>query len=105
MRGNCPIRKILIIILICFCFHICGSPFSVIPSQAGEPEALTLSLAIDTALKNNPLIRITLSGSEIADAQLREVRAGRFPLLQFSKTFTRSDNNVLPSSDWQWGEM
>jgi len=95
MRRDCRIRKILIIILVCVCFHICGSPFLVFPSQAGEPEALTLSLAIDTALKNNPLIRITLSGSEIADAQLREVRAGWFPLLQFSETFTRSDNPVF----------
>jgi outer membrane protein len=95
MRRHCRIRKILIIILICLCFHICGSPFLVFPSQAGEPEALTLPLAIDTALKNNPLIRITLSGREIADAQLREVRAGWFPLLQFSETFTRSDNPVF----------
>ena len=95
MRRHCRIRKILIIILTCFCFHICGSPFLVFPSHAEEPEALTLSLAIDTALKNNPLIRITLSGSEIADAQLREVRAGWFPLLQFSETFTRSDNPVF----------
>ena len=93
MRRDCRIRKILIIILICF--PICGSPVLVFPSLAGEPEALTLSLAIDTALKNNPLIRITLSGSEIADAQLREVRAGWFPLLQFSETFTRSDNPVF----------
>ena len=93
MRRDCRIRNILIIML--FCFHICGSPILVFPSQAGEPEALTLSLAIDTALKNNPLIRITLSGREIADAQLREVRAGWFPLLQFSETFTRSDNPVF----------
>jgi outer membrane protein len=93
MRIDCRIRNILTIIL--FCFHICGSSFLVFSSHAEEPEALTLSLAIDTALKNNPLIRITLSGREIADAQLREVRAGWFPLLQFSETFTRSDNPVF----------
>ena len=95
MRRHFRIRKILIVILVCLCFHICGSPFLVFPSHAEEPEALTLSLAIDTALKNNPLIRITLSGREIADAQLREVRAGWFPLLQFSETFTRSEQPCL----------
>ena len=95
MRRHCRIRKILFVVLAAFCFQTMETSFFMFLSHAEEPEALTLSLAIDTALKNNPLIRITLSGSEIADAQLREVRAGWFPLLQFSETFTRSDNPVF----------
>ncbi len=87
--------KILFFILIAFCFQIGGNSFFVPLSHSEEPEALTLSSAIDRALKNNPLIRITLSGREIADAQLREARAGWRPLLQFSETFIRGNNPVF----------
>lgn len=95
MKSHDLIRKVLFFVLAALCFQTFETPFSTRLSNAEESEALTLSLAVDTALKNNPLIRITLSGREIADAQLREVRAGWFPLLQFSETFTRSDNPVF----------
>jgi len=95
MGSHCFIRKILFFILTAFCFQTLGNLFFVPLSHAEEPEALTLSSAVDKALKNNPLIRITLSGREIADAQLREIRAGWFPLLQFSETFTRGNNPVF----------
>ena len=95
MESHCFIRKILYFVLAIFCFQTGERPCFISLSHAEEPEALTLSLAVDKALKNNPLIRITLSGREIADAQLREVRAGWFPLLQFSETFTRGNNPVF----------
>jgi outer membrane protein TolC len=85
----------LFVILVVFCFLAAGAPFSTRLSHAGDSEALTLSSAVEIALKNNPLIRMTLSGREIADAQLREARAGWFPLLQFSETFTRGNNPVF----------
>jgi hypothetical protein len=72
MGSHCLIRKILSFILATFCFQAVGNPFCVPLSHAEEPVPLTLSSAVDLALKNNPLIRITLSGREIADAQLRE---------------------------------
>ncbi len=95
MGSHSFIRKILFFILTAFCLQTVETPFFVLLSHAEETEALTLPSAIDKALKNNPLIRITLSGREIADAQLREARAGWFPLLQFSETFTRGDNPVF----------
>jgi outer membrane protein len=95
MVSHCFIRKILFFILITFCFQAIGNPYVISLSHAENPEALTLSAAVDKALQNNPLIRITLSGREIADAQLREARAGWFPLLQFSETFTRGNNPVF----------
>ena len=94
MGSHCLIRRILLFILATFCFQTIGIPCLVPMSHAEEPVPLTLSSAVDLALKNNPLIRITLSGREIADAQLREARAGWFPLLQFSETFTRGNNPV-----------
>ncbi|HSB05541.1 MAG TPA: TolC family protein [Thermodesulfobacteriota bacterium] len=95
MGSHCFVSKILFCVLAVFCFQMGEYLCFISLSHAEEPETLTLSLAVDKALKNNPLIRITLSGREIADAQLREVRAGWFPLLQFSETFTRGNNPVF----------
>jgi len=95
MGSHCLIRKILFFIFATFCFQAVGNPYRVTLAHAEGQEALTLSSAVEQALKNNPLIRITLSGQEIADAQLREARAGWFPLLQFSETFTRGNNPVF----------
>jgi outer membrane protein TolC len=52
-------------------------------------------MAVDLALKNNPRLKATLSEREMVDAQLREARSGRWPLLQLSETFTRSNNPVF----------
>ncbi len=95
MESHRFIRKVLFIILTVFCTQAVGCLTFISLSSAEEPEALTLTTAVDKALKNNPLIRITLSGREIADAQLREARAGWFPLLQFNETFTRGNNPVF----------
>ncbi len=95
MNSHCFIRKILFFVLTTFCFQTVLNPFFTPVSHAEEREVLNLSSAVDKALKNNPLIRITLSGRKIADAQLREARAGWFPLLQFSETFTRGNNPVF----------
>ena len=95
MKTGCFIRNISFFMLLFFFFGTGGSLFSLPLSRAEEPEALTLTSAVDQALKNNPLIRMTLSGREIADAHLREARAGWFPLFQFSETFTRGNNPVF----------
>jgi outer membrane protein len=95
MGNRCLIRKMSFLFLASFFMQVLGNPYLFPLSYAQEPEAMTLSSAVDLALKNNPLIRITLSGQEIADAQLREARAGWFPLLQFSETFTRGNNPVF----------
>ena len=70
MGNHSFVRKALFFVITSFCFQTVGNPWLVPLSHAQEPEALTLSSAVDKALKNNPLIRITLSGREIADAQL-----------------------------------
>ena len=40
-------------------------------------------------------MKITAAGRQLADAQLREARAGRLPVLQATETFTRSNNPVF----------
>lgn len=60
-----------------------------------QGEALTLPLAIDLALKTNPLTRATAAGRELADAQIVEARAGRLPQVQLSETFMNGNNPVF----------
>lgn len=60
--------------------------------QANAPEALTLPLAVEIALRTNPLMRATASGREIADAEAQEAKAGRLPLIQLSETWINGNN-------------
>ncbi len=67
-------------------------------SEARQTEAaqsLSLPLAVDIALRTNPLLRATTSGRDIADAQLEEARASRYPFVQLNQTFTTSNNPVF----------
>jgi outer membrane protein len=95
MKSHRFIHKTLSFFFIFFCLQILEHAFSILPSRAGERETLTLSAACEKALKDNPLVRMTLSGRQIADAQLKEARAGWFPLLQFGEIFTRGNNPVF----------
>lgn len=61
--------------------------------QAGEP--LTLPLAVEIALKTNPLTRVTASGREMAGAMVQEARAGRLPAVQLSETWINGNNPVF----------
>lgn len=70
-----------------------GEPQSA--ARAAPPDALTLPVAIDIALRTNPLIRATTSGKELANAQAGEARAGRYPIVQLGETFARSNNPVF----------
>jgi outer membrane protein TolC len=63
--------------------------------QAKAPKALTLPLAVEIALRTNPLMRATASGREIADAQAQEAKAGRFPMIQLSETWMNGNNPVF----------
>jgi outer membrane protein TolC len=65
------------------------------PAQSGASDALTLPLAVEIALRSNPLTRATASGRELADAQAHEARAGRLPQVQLSETFTNGNNQVF----------
>jgi outer membrane protein len=100
------IGKILLAIFLGASFHVQANPllaFSELEEAtessteqfAGAEEGLTLTTAVELALRYNPLVRATSSGREIATAQLSEARAGRWPLLQFNETFTHGNNPVF----------
>ena len=97
-------RRLLAITLAHVCLQaIVGQPLIVNAqmtppppeAQARQQTELTLPLAVEIALRTNPLVRATSSGRLIADAQLGEARAGRYPQLQVSETVTRSNNPVF----------
>lgn len=67
----------------------------VMPKPMASSDVLTLPLAVELALRTNPLTRATASGREIADAQLQQARSGRLPLVQLSETFTNGNNPVF----------
>jgi outer membrane protein TolC len=67
----------------------------IFPEQAAAQDGLTLPIAVDIALRANPLIRAASSGRVIAGAQLNEARASRYPLVQLGETFARSNNPVF----------
>ncbi|MEK7833052.1 MAG: TolC family protein, partial [Acidobacteriota bacterium] len=72
---------------------------SLASAQSGgspvQNEALTLPLAVELALRTNPLTRATASGRELAAAQTAEARAGRLPQVQLNETFTNGNNPVF----------
>jgi outer membrane protein len=78
-----------------------GGPFSITAKAQTAPrfseptEQLTLTQAIEIALRTNPSMKVTAAGRQLADAQLQEARTGRWPILQANETFTRSNNPVF----------
>ncbi len=66
-----------------------------LPPSGEKSEDLTLPWAVELALQNNPRVRAVLSSREMMEAQVREAQSGWWPLLQFSETFTRSNNPVF----------
>ncbi len=98
MRTGDSLKRLAMVAL-CFLIVASSGPAArsqTVPSpQTHQADGLTLSQAVEIALRTNPSTRVTAAGRQLADARLREARAGRFPLLQASETFTRSNNPVF----------
>lgn len=91
------IRKTAIVgpLFFLFLLHLEASFIRSSLSQPAQPEGLTLTRAVETALTNNPLIQATVAGRELAEAKLQEALSGRLPLLQVQETFSNSNNPVF----------
>ena len=99
MRSKGSLKKFAIVTL---CLLVFGSegPFSTANSQTARrlsdpTEQLTLTQAVEIALRTNPSMKVTAAGRQLADAQLQEARTGRWPSLQANETFTSSNNPVF----------
>jgi outer membrane protein TolC len=96
-----PYIKVLLAGFLVVCLNVqAGQPLLLAQSSPSPPpgeksEDLTLPAAVERALQSNPRVKAVLSNREMMDAQVREARSGWWPLLQFSETFTRSNNPVF----------
>lgn len=61
---------------------------------SAQSDTLTLPLAVEIALKTNPLVKATATGRDIADARLIEARTSRLPVIQVSQNVTNGNNPV-----------
>jgi outer membrane protein len=100
MSRHAPYIRVLLagFLVVCLNAHA-GQPLlaqsSPSPPPGEKSEDLTLPAAVELALQNNPRVKAVLSSREMMDAQVREAQSGWLPLLQFSETFTRSNNPVF----------
>lgn len=84
------LRVILLIQVTAFIPALLGA------QEPGTPlPGLTLEQAAQMALSNNPIIDAANSGQSLAASQLAEARAARLPSVQFSESFTHSNNPVF----------
>lgn len=65
------------------------------PAQSATTVSpLSLSQAVDLALKNNPTIKAVAAYAEAVQHGISEAKAGRYPRFDFSEGFTRGNNPV-----------
>ena len=58
-------------------------------------DSLSLREAVRLALQENKAIAATNAGMRASEARIDEARAGKLPKLNYSESFTRSDNPVF----------
>lgn len=75
-------------------FALLTSGSAVLADDPGSG-GLTLSSAVETALRSNPLIQASQADRDLAAAGLREARSGWFPVIQLQGSYTRSNNPVF----------
>ena len=101
MRSKGSLKKFFATVTLCLLVFGSRAPFfttanSQTAPRLSEPtEQLTLTQAVEIALRTNPSMKVTAAGRRLADAQLQEARTGRWPSLQANETFTSSNNPVF----------
>jgi outer membrane protein len=58
-------------------------------------DPLSLRDAVRLAIRENKAIAATAAGTEASQARITEARSGRLPKVNYSESFTRSDNPVF----------
>ena len=93
--------KKLTTVTLCLLIFGSGGAFSTTANSQTAPrlseptEQLTLTQAVEIALRTNPSMKVTAARRQLTDAQLQEARTGRWPSLQAAETFTTSNNPVF----------
>ena len=64
-------------------------------AQDAGTNQIRLQAAVDLALVNDPLAKVSDAGIRIAEAKRREAATGKLPIAQFSQSVIRSNNPVF----------
>jgi outer membrane protein TolC len=64
-------------------------------AQSTVQKRLNLTDAVEQALENNPVTKISDSRVKMANFGIKEARSGRLPIVQFSQSVVRSNNPVF----------
>jgi outer membrane protein TolC len=68
---------------------------AVTTATAQITNELSLSQAVEAAIKNQPLMQAAQLGIDLADARISEARKGHLPSLQIAQRVSRSNNPVF----------
>jgi outer membrane protein len=69
--------------------------FALLATQAHAAEPLSIQQAIERALRNNGAIEAGRRASDAAGARIRQAQGVRLPQVQYSESWTRSNNPVF----------
>jgi outer membrane protein TolC len=88
------LKMVLVLAVLVTCVPQASGASRTDGEQSQVAEGLTLDQAVRQALQSNPLIRATAAGKDAAAAGVGEAKSGRLPFLEFSETYTNSNNPV-----------
>src|SRR5579885_2983900 len=67
----------------------------LLAAQVRAQDALSVRDAVRLAVEQNKSIQATVAGSKAAEAQIAAARGGYLPKLNYTESFTRSNNPVF----------
>ncbi len=68
---------------------------AIVSAQSIFPQKLSIEMAVEKALTDNPQTRISDSGIRTAESKIKEAKTGKQPFVQFSQSVIRSNNPVF----------
>ena len=77
------------------CFVVRAAPFALLMAPVWAQSPLSLKDAVRTALAKNSLIQASGAAQKAAESKIGEARSGYLPKVNYSESWTRSDNPVL----------
>lgn len=87
--GNCKLTVITVTIVLVILLTL------VVAAYSYAAESLTLTQAVDTALRNNPGLKAADAQVEAADAGVLRSASGFLPKVSVSETWSKTDNPLM----------
>jgi outer membrane protein TolC len=87
--GNCKLTVIAVYIVLVIVLML------VVASYSYAAESLTLKQAVNTALRNNPVLKAADAQIDVADAGVLRSASGFLPKVTVSETWSKTDNPLM----------